>query len=188
MPRHEASYQIGAPPLAVWGFIRDFEALCACIPGVERVQLVDERTAELTVTEKVGVVPLTVQLRAQIDEEHAPHHLAARASAEHLTMAFRVTLEARGGGSEMTGVVEISGEGPLKPVVDRLFERRARERAEQFGLTLAERFGATAAAAAADAQAAQAAEAAPAAEPAPAPPLTPWQRFWRWLAGRPGRR
>ncbi|MBK9134259.1 MAG: SRPBCC family protein [Betaproteobacteria bacterium] len=145
MPRHEASYQVGAPPLAVWGFIRDFEALCACIPGVERVLLVDERTADLTVTEKIGVVPLTVALRAQIDEEHAPYLLAARAAAEHLTMAFRVTLQANGEGCEMTGVVEVSGAGPLKPVVDRLFERRARERAAQFGLTLTERFRAAAA-------------------------------------------
>lgn len=172
MPRHEASFRVGAPPLAVWGFIRDFEALCACIPGVERVQLVDERTADLTVTEKVGVVPLTVELRARIDEEHAPHRLAASASAEHLTMAFQVTLEASGEGSEMTGVVEVSGEGPLKPVVDRLFERRARERAEQFGLTLAERFGAKAEASAEPV-------AASAAEPLPS---TPWQRFVNWLA------
>ncbi|MFO1269353.1 MAG: SRPBCC domain-containing protein [Rubrivivax sp.] len=183
MPRHEASFRVGAPPLAVWGFIRDFEALCACIPGVERVQLVDERTADLTVTEKVGVVPLTVELRARIDEEHAPHRLAASASAEHLTMAFEVTLKASGEGSEMTGVVEVSGEGPLKPVVDRLFERRARERAEQFGLTLAERFGATA-------SAAEEAAAPAAAQSPPALPISsPWQRLVRWLArwfGREG--
>ncbi len=184
MPRHEATFAVGAPPEAVWRFIRDFEALCACIPGVEQVRLVDERSAELTVTEKVGVVPLTVELRARIDEEQAPHRLAASASAEHLTMAFEVTLRASSAGSEMTGVVEVSGEGPLKPVVDRLFERRARERAELLGLTLAGRFGASAAlpaAAPAAAPAPAAPEKTPAPGTAPAAPATPWQRLLRWF-------
>lgn len=182
MPRHEASFVVGAPPAQVWRFIRDFEALCACIPGVEQVRLIDERSAELTVTEKVGVVPLTVELRARIDEEHAPHHLAASASAEHLTMAFQVTLKASAAGSEMTGVVEVSGEGPLKPVVDRLFERRARERAEQFGMTLAERFGAVAGVGAL-------AAAPPAMDALRVPPATAWQRCVRWIRrwlGGPG--
>jgi carbon monoxide dehydrogenase subunit G len=142
MPQHEAKFSVNAAPGEVWRFIRDVESLCACIPGVERVRLVNGRTAELTVKEKVGVVPLVVDLTATIDAEEPPHRLHATAKAEHLTMEIEVSLRADGGRTALLGLIKVRGEGPLKPVVDRLFERRAAERAAQFAETLEKRFGA----------------------------------------------
>jgi carbon monoxide dehydrogenase subunit G len=133
---------VNAPPHELWKFLRDFEALCTCIPGVERIRLVDPKTAELTVKEKVGVVPLIVNLTARIDSEEPPRRLHATASAEHLTMAIDVTLQANGSATELHSLFDVKGEGPLKPVVDRLFERRATERTAQFAEALEKRFGA----------------------------------------------
>jgi carbon monoxide dehydrogenase subunit G len=135
----------------LWRFIRDIESLCACLPGVERVKLVDASTAELTVREKVGVVPLIVDLTARIDAEEPPRRLHATLKAEHLTMEIEVALQAAGAGTEMTGVLQVQGHGPLKPMVDRLFEKRATERAAQFAASLEQRFGADAPASAAPA-------------------------------------
>jgi carbon monoxide dehydrogenase subunit G len=140
MPQCEAKFAVNAPPEAVWRFIRDFQALCTCIPGVERIRVLDERTAELTVKEKVGVVPLVVDLRARIDAEEAPRRLHATATAEHLTMAIDVALQATAAGTELHSRFDVRGEGPLKPVVDRLFEKRASERTAQFAACLAKRF------------------------------------------------
>jgi carbon monoxide dehydrogenase subunit G len=109
---------------------------------VERVRLVDPKTAELTVKEKVGVVPLIVNLTARIDSEDAPHRLQATASAEHLTMAIDIRLQANGSTTELHSVFNVKGEGPLKPIVDRLFERRANQRTAQFAEALEKRFGA----------------------------------------------
>lgn len=142
MPARESRFAVNAPPHEVWAFIRDVHALCSCIPGVERVTLVDDRTAELTVKEKVGVVPLVVALRAHIEAEDPPHRLRAVATAEHLTMEIDVALRESGSGTELRGLIGVKGEGPLKPVVDSLFERRASERAAQFGDHLERRFGA----------------------------------------------
>ena len=144
MPRREERFTVNAPPREVWRFIRDIESLCRCIPGVERVKLVDARTADLTVKEKIGVVPLILDLRAHIDAEEPPRRLHATLKAEHLTMEIEVALRAAGAGTEMTGVLQVQGEGPLKPIVDRLFEKRATERAAQFAGSLEQRFGAAA--------------------------------------------
>jgi carbon monoxide dehydrogenase subunit G len=108
---------------------------------VERVRVVDERTCELTVKEKVGVVPLTVDLTARIESEDPPRRLRATASAQHLTMAIEVALLPAGSGTELLSVFDVRGEGQLKPVVDRLFEKRATERAAQFAESLEKRFG-----------------------------------------------
>ena len=142
MPQREAKFAVNAPPREVWRFIRDFESLCTCIPGVERIKLVDDRTAELTVKEKVGIVPLILTLTAQIDSEDPPDRLHATARAEHLTMEIDVTLRGIASGTELLGLIKVKGEGQLKPIVDSLFERRATERTAQFADCLGKRFGA----------------------------------------------
>ena len=166
MPQREARFTVNALPGELWRFIRDFESLCTCIPGVERINVVDDRTAELTVREKIGVVPLILTLRAQIESEDPPHRLHAVAKAEHLTMAIDVSLQAAGSGTELLSVFDVKGEGQLKAIVDRLFERRATERTAQFADSLQKRFGAV--------------------PPASAPAQVPggWlSRLWRRLLG-----
>lgn len=177
MREHEDRFVVNASPVELWGFVRDVHALCSCIPGVEEVRLVDDRTAELTVKERIGVVPLVVDLRAQIDSEDPPNRLHVIATAEHLTMEIEVVLHASGAGTEMLGRVRVNGEGPLKPVVDSLFERRAKERAAQFAEHLERRFGAI----------------VPAAAPAPGAArgllarLAAWiGGLWRRIVGRAG--
>lgn len=140
MPRREARFRVAAAPEELWRFLRDFESLCACIPGVERVNVLDARSAELTVKEKVGVVPLVVTLAARIESEEPPRRLHAVARAEHLAMAIDVELESCAAGTELRSVFEVAGSGPLKPIVDRLFEKRADERTAQFAQCLERRF------------------------------------------------
>jgi len=141
MRRREAQFAVNASPEDLWRFIRDFESLCACIPGVEKLTRVDDRTAQLTVEEKVGVVPLRVALTARIEAEDPPHGLHAVATAEHLDIDIDVRLKPVESGTELTTLFQVTGRGPLKPVVDRLFERRATERTAQFAASLAARFG-----------------------------------------------
>ena len=163
MPQREATFTVAAPPQELWQFLRDFEALCSCIPGVERLKVIDERTAEFAVREKVGVIPLIVDLHAQIESEDPPRKLHAVARGEHVHITIDVGLQPAGAGTQMTALFDVKGEGPLKPVVDRLFEKRATERTTQFAETLAQRFAAP--------------------PPAAAPKPLPW---WRRLFSRRG--
>ena len=168
MPQREAKFAVNSGREEVWRFLRDFESLCTCIPGVENVRVLDARTAELTVKEKIGVVPLIVTLTARIDSEEPPHRLHAVAKAEHLTMQIDVALQATQSGTELVTFFDVKGEGPLKSIVDRLFEKRATERTAQFADCLGRRFSAAAA--------------APAAQPERAGPTRSWlARLWRRL-------
>lgn len=162
MRRREARFAVHASPEDLWRFIRDFESLCACIPGVDKLTRIDDRTAQLTVEEKVGIVPLRVALTARIEAEDPPHGLHAVATAEHLDIDVDVRLKPIDSGTELTTLFQVVGRGPLKAVVDRLFERRATERTAQFAASLAARF----------------AREAPA--PGQAPAAVPWwRRLWR---------
>lgn len=171
MPQRETRFTVNAPPPELWKFIRDIESLCTCIPGVEKIVLLDERSADLTVKEKIGVIPMVLTLRAIIESEDPPRRLHATAKAEHLTMNIDVSLEKTAGGTELRALFDVTGTGQLKPIVDRLFEKRATERAAQFADCLQQRFGAV----------------PPAGVPAQVP--SGWlSRIWRhllaWLAPR----
>ena len=167
MPEREAQFAVNAAPAEVWRFVRDFESLCTCIPGVEKITLVDARTAELVVKERIGVVPLILTLTARIDAEEPPHRLHAVATAEHLTMEIDLALRASGERTEMLGRLKVTGTGQLKRIVDSLFEKRATERTAQFAACLEKRF----------------AGAAPQAGGAPAPAPSWIARIARWLKG-----
>lgn len=164
MPQREARFTVNAQPPELWKFIRDLESLCTCIPGVQKIVLLDGRSADLTVKEKVGVIPMVLTLRASIDAEDPPRRLHATARAEHLTMNIDVSLEKAANGTELRALFDVTGTGQLKPIVDRLFEKRATERAAQFADALQKRFGAV--------------PPAGAAAQAPAGSLS---RFWRRL-------
>lgn len=140
MPQREAKFSVDAEPAEVWRFIRDFESLCTCIPGVENIHVLDANSVELTVKEKVGVVPMIVKLTARIESEDPPAELHAVAVADHLTMQIDVALRADGPGTELSSRFNVKGEGPLKAIVDRLFEKRATERSAQFAESLRKRF------------------------------------------------
>jgi carbon monoxide dehydrogenase subunit G len=126
------------------------------------------------VKEKVGVIPMILTLRARVESEDPPRRLLASARAEHLTMAIDVSLEGTASGTELRGLFDVTGTGQLKPIVDRLFEKRATERAAQFAECLEKRFsGAT----------------EPSAEKQPAGAVHWTRRLWLWLARlfrRPG--
>jgi carbon monoxide dehydrogenase subunit G len=180
MPAREVQFTVNAAPADLWKFIRDFDSLCSCIPGVEQIRPVDDRTVELTVREKVGVVPLIVNLRAQIETEDPPHRLHAVARAEHLTMEIDVALRDAGPVTELRAHFKVAGEGQLKAIVDRLFERRATERAAQFADCLEKHFGA-------DASGAERSRLG--VGPAPAGARIGWIRRWLgWLRRRRSRR
>ncbi len=140
MPRREARIAVDASPEALWRFLRDFRSLCTCIPGVERIEPIDDRSADVTVREKVGVIPMVLTLRAVIESEDPPRRLHAVAKAEHLTMVIDVALEPAGRGTTLVSVFDVTGTGQLKPIVDRLFEKRATERTAQFADCLEKRF------------------------------------------------
>lgn len=166
MPQREARFTVNARPPELWKFIRDMESLCTCIPGVEKIVLLDGRSADLTVKEKVGVIPMVLTLRASIDSEDPPRRLRATATAEHLTMNIDVSLENAANGTELRALFDVTGTGQLKPIVDRLFEKRATERAAQFADCLQKRFGAV-----------------PPADALPQVPAGWLRRFWCRLLG-----
>jgi carbon monoxide dehydrogenase subunit G len=71
------TFTVHAPLETVWGFLRNPESFASCIPGVERVEAIDERTFRAMVTVKITLVTARFRIVVMIKEEHPPHSLVS---------------------------------------------------------------------------------------------------------------
>jgi carbon monoxide dehydrogenase subunit G len=74
----EDALVVEAPVPRVWDLLLDVNRSAACVPGVEHVVLVDERTFDGTIDAQVGPISGRFSFRARIVESEPPRRLVAR--------------------------------------------------------------------------------------------------------------
>ena len=86
----EDSAIIRAPAHAVWDFLMDVERSSACVPGVDELTIVDDRTFDGVVTARVGPIAGKFSFRASIVESDPPRQ--TRIEVEGVDSVTRSTL------------------------------------------------------------------------------------------------
>jgi carbon monoxide dehydrogenase subunit G len=139
MPVVEERFDVAAPPEAVWAFLLDPSRLAPCIPGCDRLEMVDARTYRVRLTVKVGFLATTQDVRMTVVEADAPRRLVAEGRGEDARLGSQVdvrnTLELAPAGAGATTVSyrsEIKVLGRLGSVGDAVMKVKARELAGLF--------------------------------------------------------
>ncbi|MEX2148054.1 MAG: SRPBCC domain-containing protein [Candidatus Rokuibacteriota bacterium] len=139
MPVIEERFEVAATPDAVWAFLLDPVRLAPCLPGCDRLEIVDASTYRLRLTIKVGFLSTTQDLRMTIVVAEAPRRLVAEGRGEDARLGsqvdVRTTLELSPAGEEATTVSyrsEVKVLGRLGSVGDAVMKVKARELAGQF--------------------------------------------------------
>jgi uncharacterized protein len=100
--RHEVliqqQFKIAAPLPAVWSFFLDIPEMATCVPGVEQMEALDDRTYQGAMRVKVG--PLGFRLAGrlvvrEVDEAAHAATLAVTAEDSRLASAVNATLRLR---------------------------------------------------------------------------------------------
>ena len=109
----QQQFTVPAPIEAVWAFLRDVNAFASCIPDVQLVQAMDERTFSAVVKVQILTMKVQFQISATIVEETPPTHLVSELRGEDAE---------RGGTIAMRNVLDLrslpSGETEVSYVVD----------------------------------------------------------------------
>src|SRR5688572_13181271 len=139
MPVIEERFDVAAPPQVVWTFLLDPARLAPCLPGCDRLEIVDGSTYRMRLTVKVGFLSTTQDLRMKIVEAEPPHRLVAEGRGEDSKLGSQVdvrnTLELSPSGAGATTVSyrsEVKVLGRLGGVGDAVMKVKARELAGQF--------------------------------------------------------
>jgi uncharacterized protein len=69
---------LNAPAAEVWALLLDVNRFAACMPGVDEVRQIDDRTFDGVMTARVGPVAGKFAFRAEIVESDPPRQLAAK--------------------------------------------------------------------------------------------------------------
>ena len=113
------SFVINAPQDKVWEFLFDIPKLSECVPGIEDVEVVDDKTYKGKLVVKVGPIKSSFNGAVILKEIDAPNRIAGtvegedKSSASSVMATFTGTLKTVDGGTEAAFEVEANLRGRL---------------------------------------------------------------------------
>jgi carbon monoxide dehydrogenase subunit G len=180
----EGKFKLSAPIQRVWDSLLNPEVLAACVPGCEKVEVIDDETYSCIIAAKVGSISARFSFITKLSDMDPPRHLKATGKGDELGKAATFTQETVMDLEELADdEVQVSYRanvnivGKLATFGDRIMKAKAKQVQEGFTRSLEQRLTAQTealtAAAQAEAPAATAESEAPAATaPSEAPAAT----------------
>jgi len=135
----EGKFTVKAPIQKLWETLFDVQALAACLPGAEKIEQIDEKTYDVTMKQRVGIVKVTMKGRQVLTKVEAPTHLEMEGEAEDLTklgrMKDKITMDLKqldGGEVEISYNMDVNMVGKLAMFGDRIMRSKANEVEKEF--------------------------------------------------------
>ena len=113
------AFVIKAPQDKVWEFLFDIQKLSQCVPGIESVEVVDEKTYRGKLVVKVGPIKSAFTGIVTLTEVDAPNRIAGtvegddKSSASSVKATFTGTLKTVDDGTEAAFQVDANLRGRL---------------------------------------------------------------------------
>ena len=135
----EGKFTLKAPIQEVWDFLLKPETLASCIPGLEEMELIDERTYNSVVKQKVGPISVKLKFTTTLTEVDPPTHLKAVGRGADISKAGTFTQETTvdlkevsGGEVEVSYRSNVSIVGRLATFGDRIMRAKAKDIGDEF--------------------------------------------------------
>jgi carbon monoxide dehydrogenase subunit G len=113
----EKTLAVPAPAARVWDLLLDPQAMAACVPGMQSIEVVSPTEYKALMAVKIAFVSAKFRLKTTIVEQRAPHYLRAEGTGEDASVASSLKQH-----SEMflSGLPDGSTELKIKVKVDVL--------------------------------------------------------------------
>ena len=143
--RFEETLTVAEPREHVFAFFEDVERVGRCVPGVEEVTVVDGNTSKVRVTQKVGAVSATFDLRLELGPREPGRSMefsaigrTVKGASGTLRASSRVEFaETDGGGTQIRLLADVALGGMLGSVGQSAVSIKAREVTAAFARALA---------------------------------------------------
>jgi carbon monoxide dehydrogenase subunit G len=139
------SFIINAPHDKVWDFLFDIPELSRCVPGIESVEVVDEKTYRGKLVVRVGPIKSEFSGKVTLTEIHPPNQIAGnvegddKASASSVKATFTGTLTPVADGTEAAFEVDANLRGRLAQFGGAVITATAKKLTAEFSKCLKER-------------------------------------------------
>jgi len=89
----EGKFKLSAPIQTVWDSLLNPEVLAACVPGCEKVEVIDDKTYSCIIAAKVGSISARFSFITTLSDVEPPKHLKASGKGDELGKAATFTQE-----------------------------------------------------------------------------------------------
>lgn len=135
----EGKFAVKAPIQKLWDRLMEPETLRECIPGAERIELIDENTYDCVVRQKVGPIAVRFKFKNKLVNLQPPTHVEMEGEGEDIGKAGRFTQRTRidlnekaGGEVEIAYTCKASIVGKLAMFGDRIMQAKAKKVETEF--------------------------------------------------------
>jgi carbon monoxide dehydrogenase subunit G len=133
LPEGKATFRVEAPIEEVWDFLSSLERVGSCVPGVEEVNILDDRTADWTVKIKIGPLSQTMKVRTETTEQTPPTRGVFKGTGELMdVMGYLDLRKVSSGETEVTYRMEVNAKGPLGKVIENFMKGRLDRETREF--------------------------------------------------------
>lgn len=139
------SFVINAPQEKVWDFLFDIPQLSQCIPGIESVEVVDDKTYRGKLVVRVGPIKSEFSGKITLTQVDAPNRIAGtlegddKSSASSVKATFTGTLNTVEGRTEAAFQVDANLRGRLAQFGGPVITATAKKLTAEFAKCLKER-------------------------------------------------
>lgn len=136
------SFVINAPQNKVWEILFDIPKLSECVPGIEDVEVVDDKTYRGKLVVKVGPIKSSFSGMVTLTAVDAPNHIAGtvegddKSSASSVKASFTGTLKSVDGGTEAAFEVNANLRGRLAQFGGPVISATAKKLTAEFAKNL----------------------------------------------------
>jgi carbon monoxide dehydrogenase subunit G len=135
----EGKFAVKAPIQKLWDTLMEPETLRDCIPGAEKIELIDEKTYDCVVKQKVGPIAVRFKFKNKLVNVRPPTHVEMEGEGEDIGKAGRFTqrtsidLEKKESGEvEISYSCKASIVGKLAMFGDRIMQAKAKKVESEF--------------------------------------------------------
>ena len=147
----EDRFTVQAPVATVWAFLRDPQQVGGCIPGAERIEVIDDRHYHVVAGARVSFLSVSFAMRVTVIEIVEPVRLVSVGEGmdakikERVKLSAALTLEPRGAdATEIAYRIELTIFGKLAALGFGVLQVKARQMAADFAACIRTRLDAAA--------------------------------------------
>ena len=132
MPEGTVTFDVRVPQDKAWAFLSDMRKVGSCVPGVESIEVVDDRHAQWALKVKIGPLSQHIKVDTETLEQTPPSRARFKGVADNLEMLGTIELAPAGESTRITYTMVATAKGPLARVIDNMMKSRLKQQSEEF--------------------------------------------------------
>ena len=132
MPEGSVTFDLRVPVDRAWAFLSDMRKVASCVPGVENVEVIDDKRATWTLKVKIGPLSQHIKVATETLEQVPPSRARFRGVADNMEMLGTIELAPAGESTHVSYTMVATAKGPLARIIDNMMKSRLKEQSDEF--------------------------------------------------------